>query len=368
MAADRATRPFLKEPAMPTCLAIHRTTTKPSEPGLSGERPRSTVLYEDIVRPACEQLGLTFLRADSLTEAGLPADQLLRMLTEVDVVVADLSGFDAELSFGFGMRHALGRCTIHVADEPGRLPAFGTAPSIPFPKQPDDIATTRRQLIGLLATEALCGPPAHPVDVTPASGQGPATEDDKDDEDDEDGPGLFDLVVEAEAQMEALSGDMADVESALVDLGEMMALIGEDMARVGHPGASMGMKMAVVNRLAKALDGPTEDLEAAAGRFAERMGASVDALRMFLEWARSTPRAEWPEGADGVLEQVVTAPWEMQAAAEPFHEVMALISMFGASSRQLRRPARRITTALQAIFQSVCVLEELQSLAVALKE
>ncbi|MBM7168974.1 hypothetical protein JQK87_11205 [Streptomyces sp. G44] len=349
---------------MPTCLALCGTPVLPSGPCPPEERHRSTVLYEDIVRPACEQLGLTLLRADSLTQAGLPRDQLLRMLTEADVVIADLSGFDAELSFGLGMRHALGRCTVHVEGETDQLPAPGMTQSIQFPTRPDDIVATRRQLTGLLATEALHGhsSPSLPAAATPATDPKP------DPEDDEDVPGLFDLVVEAEAHMEALTGDMEDVESALADLGEMMALIGEDMSRTGHAGASAGRKKALVNRLAKALDGPAEELEAAAERFAERMGASVDALRVFLQWASTTPRAEWPEDTEEVLEQVVAAPWEMQAVAGPFREGVALINMFGASSRQLRRPARRITASLQAIFQSVSVLVELQSLAMALRE
>ncbi|NEY33404.1 hypothetical protein GTU99_14580 [Streptomyces sp. PRKS01-65] len=352
---------------MPTCLALcGTTTTTPRPPGrsLPRERDRSAVLYEDIVRPVCEQLGLTFLRADRLTEAGLPMDQLLRMLTEVDVVVADLGASDTELSFGLGMRHALGRYTVHVTQGTDR--PFGpgtTAPRILFPSPTADPVAVRRHLANALAEAVHRGSaPALPAGPVPPSGTDSVAGED------EDAPGLFDLVVEAEAQLEAISGDMADVESAMTDLGEMMGLIGEDMSRVSHSGAPTSAKMAVVNRLAKAIDGPADDLAAAAERFAERMGASVVAFRAFLEWAGSTPRGEWPQGAEGVLEQVAAAPWEVQAAAGSFQEVMAMIDLFGASSRQLRRPARRITTSLQTIFRSVSVLEELRDLAVALKD
>ncbi|KOT60080.1 MULTISPECIES: hypothetical protein [Streptomyces] len=351
---------------MPTCLAICGTTTTTHSPGqcLAEERHRSTIFYEDIVRPVCQQLGLTFMRADRLAEAGLPTNQLMRMLSEVDIVVADLSGPDAELSFGLGVRHALGRCTVHVTEGTDQLPEPGmTVPRIPFPSHPADAVTARQQLTSVLA-EAVCGGSAPSLSV----GSIPEPSAESVAEDDEDAPGLFDLVVEAEAQLEAISGDMADVESAMTDLGEMMGLIGEDLDRVSHAGASMSTKMTVVNRMAKAIDGPADDLAAAAERFAERMGASVVAFRAFLEWAGNTPRREWPEGAEEVLEQVAMAPLEVQAAAGSFQEVMALIDMFGASSRQLRRPTRRITTSLQTIFRSVSVLEELQVLSVALKE
>jgi hypothetical protein len=353
---------------MPICLAVHGTTTIAHPPTRCRpeERQRSAILYEDIVRPVCEQLGLTFLRADRLTEAGLPMDQLQRMLTEVDVVVADLSGSDAELSFGLGVRHGLGRCTVQVAEEPGPFSGPGrTMPCIPFPSHPADTVTARQQLTKVLMEEMGGGSGSG---LSLPAGPAPRPTGESVIEADEDAPGLFDLVVEAEAQLEAIAGDMADVESAVLDLGEMMALSGEDIARVNHPGVSTSMKMAVINRMAKAIDGPADDLAAAAERFAERMGASVGAFRAFLEWAGNTPRGEWPEGAEGVLDQVATAPWEAQAASGAFQEMVAVINMLGAASRQLRRPARRIIKSLETIFQSVSVLEELKGLALALKE
>ncbi|MEU6477672.1 hypothetical protein ABZ858_12415 [Streptomyces sp. NPDC047017] len=354
---------------MPTCLVVCESTTPSRPPGrsLPEERHRSTILYEDVVRPACEQLGLTFLRADKLTEAGLPREQLLRMLTEVEVVIAELGGSDAELSFGLGVRHALGRCTVHVTEGSDQSPASGTTHRLPFPSHPGGAVTARQQLAKVLAAEALCGDsaPSLPAELTARTttetmAEGTAGA--------EDGPGLFDLVVEAEAQLEALSGDMADVEAAVTDLGEMMKLIGEDMDRVSHPGASMSMKAAVLNRLAKAIDGPADELAAAAERFAERMGASFTAFRVFLEWAGNTPRSEWPEGAEELLDQVAMGPWEVQATAASFQEGMALINLLGTASRHLRRPARRITTSFETIFRSVSVLEELQRMAVALKK
>lgn len=350
---------------MPTCLAICGTTPAVALPGQSpqGERDRSTVLCEDIVRPACAQLGLTFLRADTLTEAGLPMDQLHRLVTEVDVVVADLCGFGAELSFGLGVRHGLGRCTVHVTEGTEQLPDPGTELRIAFPSHAADTHTARQQLTSLLA-EALGGGSvlSLPRGSTPGPVAEPTTGGD------EDAPGLFDLLVEAEAQLEAISGDMADVESAMTDLGEMMELIGEDMARVNHAGASMNMRMAVINRLAKAIEGPAEDLAAAAGRFVARMEAGAGALRAFLEWTASTPRRDWPEGAEEALEQVVMATGEVQDAAGTFQEVMAVITLLGSSSRQLRRPSQQINTSLQAMFRSVAVLDELRPLAVALRE
>lgn len=352
---------------MPTCLAIGRTTTTPpSDRTPPEEQHRSTVLYENIVRPACDQLGLTFLRADRLVEAGLPADQLLRMITEVDVVVADLSGVaDPELSFGLGARHALGRCTVQVTEETDRVPTAGTTPRIPFPSHPEGAVSACRTLTTVMAAEVLRGdrPSPLPAGPPPEHAQPQQTVV----EANEDGPGLFDLVIEAEAHLEALSEDMADMEAAMADLGEMMALFGEDMAGVSHPGAPTSATMAVLNRLAKAIDGPTEDLEAAAARLAEHMNASLGAFRAFLEWVADMPRSEWPEGAAEVLEQFAATSFDVRSVASAFDEAVTLIEMCAAVSRRLRRPARRIIKAIRTVFETGTRLEELHGRAVQLQ-
>ncbi|MFJ4869853.1 hypothetical protein [Streptomyces sp. NPDC088757] len=350
---------------MPTCLAVCTTTSSiPPDQRLQERRSRPTVFYEDIVRPACERLGLTFLRADRLTEAGLPKDHLLRMLTEVEVVVTDLGEPDTELAFVLGARHALGRCTVHVTEGASRPAGSPAAYHVSFPSCPEHVVTAQSRLASVLEAEALSG--TGPSDLPAGPASRPGAEAVAVAEGDEDVPGLFDLIVEAEAQMEAIHDDMADVESALEDLVEMLGLIGEDMARINHPGASKSTKMAVMNRLAKAIDGPTANLEAAAGRFAERMGTGVGAFRAFLAWAEETPRSEWPQGAEDALEQIAT--WGTQAERASFQEGVALINMIGAASRHLRRPARRVITSFQTIFQSVAVLEDLQKTAVALKK
>ncbi|MCQ8773320.1 hypothetical protein [Streptomyces telluris] len=349
---------------MPTCLVVGATTiaAHTSSPTGPDGLHRSTIFYDDVVHPTCEQLGLTLLRADELTAAGLPAEQLLRLVAEVDVVVADLSGSDEKLSFGLGMRHALERCTVYVTEQPSSSPEAGRIPSIQLSSHPADAVTARQQLKAVL-TEALCGV----IPADPSTGPMMQTCVDAAAEPEEDAPGLLDLAADAEAQLEAISGDMADVEFALTDLGAMMELITEDMVRVSHPGASMSMKLAVVNRLAKAIDGPSGDLEAAAERFAERMRVSASAFGAFLEWAGNTPRSQWPDGVAEALDHVVGMSMETQTAAVDLQEALALMNLFGASSRHLRGPARRIGASLQTMFRSVAVLEEWQGMAVALK-
>lgn len=351
---------------MPTCLAICGTAVAAQFPEetLPEGRRRSVVLYEDVVRPVCEQLGLTFLRADRLAEAGLPADQLLRMLNEVDVVVADLGGTGAEISFGLGARHALGRHTVYVTDGTEPFQGSGTTPCLPFPSASADTVATRQRLMDVLAEMpegSASHPPTELVCLTRAERETRV------EPEAENAPGLFDLAVEVEAQIEASVDDMVDVGAALADLTAMMELMTEDLVRVNHAGASMRVKLDVINRVAKAMDGPAGELEAAAGRYAERMDASLAALWTFMEWAGNTLRSEWPEEAERLLDRVIVAPEELQTVTDSFREVTVAMDLFGTVSYQLRRPVRRITAALHTLFRSITKMEELQSLALKLK-
>ncbi|MFF9501404.1 hypothetical protein [Streptomyces sp. NPDC014656] len=307
-------------------------------------------------------MGFDALHVDRLAESGMPMDRLLHLLGEAEIVVADLEGGDEELVFALGARHALGRRTLHVTEKAGTFLPSSTAFRIAFPSCSADIVTARQRLTILLGAESQNGvlasspspPPAFPPDAdTDAS---------------DDVPGLFDLVMESESQMEALSGDMDDVDAAMTDLKAMLELFAKDMTRMGRPGTSSSEKVAVLNRLAKALDGPAGDLEDATGRFEEHLGASAGAFGAFMEWAAKTPRSRWPEGADAVLEQLVSAPWGAAAAEASMREGMETIRLFGSASRRLRRPTRRITSSIESLLKGLSAICELQDAAAALRD
>ncbi|MET9658010.1 hypothetical protein [Streptomyces sp. NPDC006510] len=147
----------------------------------------------------------------------------------------------------------------------------------------------------------------------------------------------------------------------------MGELLNEDMLRTNLPGTPMSARPAVVNRFAKAIEGPSDDLEAASGRFVERMNIAADALSAFLRWARDTPRDEWPDEVDGLLDQVIGTAQEVRESADSVREVEPLIEMLGMTSRQLRRPSRKIGASLRAMLTSLAMFDEWQNTARELK-
>ncbi|MCE0446486.1 hypothetical protein LT493_23065 [Streptomyces tricolor] len=117
---------------MPTCLVLGP----------------EALFHEEVVRPVCEELQLSLIRADQLTEPGPLGEQLVRHLLEEDVVVADLTGGHPSVALGLGVRHAAGRSTV-LLGQAGTVPAgLDALPALQFPPLPDGRAEGARPAAG----------------------------------------------------------------------------------------------------------------------------------------------------------------------------------------------------------------------------
>ncbi|MEU2840593.1 hypothetical protein ABZ776_26435 [Streptomyces sp. NPDC007076] len=370
---------------MPVCFAIgpNGDARAAADDPAHDTGQRSTVFYEEVVRPVCERLGMTLVRAEYESGAGPLSDRSIRHLIDDDLVIADLTRVGPEVVYGLGVRHTTGRRTVHLR-EAGTAPfAVGVLPAIEYPALPLGSAEARQALMtalseGPLGQGLLGGTPLLPavrvplpgapgsaepaLPPAPASASSPSSAPAE-----EDDPGLWDRVVAAETAMEAIVDDMAEVDAALLDLAAMGELLNEDLVRAGLPGTPMSARMAVLNRFAKAIEGPADDLEAASGRFVERMRITADALSAFLEWARVTPREEWPDEVDELLGQVIGMARDVRESAADVQGVEPVIEMLGTASRRLRGPSRKIGASLRAMFTSLAMFDEWESTARELK-
>ncbi|MFE6668251.1 hypothetical protein ACFVFH_32440 [Streptomyces sp. NPDC057697] len=363
---------------MPICFAIGPNGDAGAADAPAHEiEQRSTVFYEEVVRPVCERLGMTLVRAEYESGAGPLSDRSIRHLIDDDLVVADLTRVGPEVVYGLGVRHSTGRRTVHLR-EAGAAPfAAAVLPAIEYPALPLGSAEARQALMATLSEglpgdgfpgggpllPAARGPlPGAPGGEDPAPSRAPAPSSVE-----EDDPGLWDRVAAAETAMEAIVDDMAEVDAALLDLAAMGELVNEDMVRAGLPGTPMSARLAVLNRFAKAIEGPADDLEGASGRFVERMGITADALTAFLQWAGATPRDEWPDEVDELLDQVIGMALDVRKSAADVQEIEPVIEMLGMTSRRLRRPSRKIGASLRAMFTSLAMFDEWENTARELK-
>jgi hypothetical protein len=88
-----------------------------------GIRERSDHMLARIIRPAAEPFGYRVVRSDEFAAPGLIDLQIAAQLIEADLVIADLTGWNFNVGYELGGRHAIGKPTIQMISVEERVPA-----------------------------------------------------------------------------------------------------------------------------------------------------------------------------------------------------------------------------------------------------
>ncbi len=73
--------------------------------------------YKNIIKPAAQEAGLECNRADEIRHSGIIDEPMYKQLIDAEVVIADLSTYNANVFYELGVRHALRpRTTIAIAE------------------------------------------------------------------------------------------------------------------------------------------------------------------------------------------------------------------------------------------------------------
>jgi hypothetical protein len=96
-------------------------------------RRRSDQVLKFLVRAALEPLGYQVVRADELPRPGLITSQIIEYLSSADLVVADLSGGNANVFYELAIRHVTRKPFVQLIAADESLPFdVGTLRTIPF--------------------------------------------------------------------------------------------------------------------------------------------------------------------------------------------------------------------------------------------
>ena len=80
-------------------------------------------VYQSILKPAAEIAGYVVSRADTKQMPGNITADIINDLASADIVIADLTGGNANVFFELGIRHVLRRSgTVHVVDRNSKIP------------------------------------------------------------------------------------------------------------------------------------------------------------------------------------------------------------------------------------------------------
>lgn len=73
----------------------------------SGKLLNLDATYNEIIKPAAEELGIKCVRADEIMQSGIIDVEMYKLLLSADIVVADISTSNANAIYELGVRHAL---------------------------------------------------------------------------------------------------------------------------------------------------------------------------------------------------------------------------------------------------------------------
>jgi len=362
-----------------TCFIIGPIGNRHGEFG-SPEREtyeQSLRVMAEVIEPACKHHGLEPVRADGLSRAGEITEQVFRRLRDDDIVIADLTGANANVMYELGLRHTRDKLTIQIG-EYGRLPFdVNTIRTIQFSSSGIGLINARDELISLL--EAALSGAYDPVTATriwnESAESGTRTSEEPsqplpsapvgEDTDAED-HGPIDILAEAEEKQDLLPAALEAVGRCVEELGALADTSTKAIEESDAAGKGMRGRLQVILRHAAGLSD-----------IADRLDASVDEYESVLRSvsAGNLVRIESMEQDPEDLEAGHQFGMLMrQIAASSRENLVSLASMVEAIednarlSRALRAPTRKVTAAFDRFANANANIDEwdrrLQSLGV----
>ena len=262
-----------------TCFIVGPIGDRLEPPGTEGRLryENATQMWENVFEPACAVFGLAPVRADKIAEAGEIPEQIFTFLRDADVVIADLTGGNANVMYELGLRHTRNKITIQIGEHE-RLPFdVNTIRTVKFKRTEAGLIDARNSLVEALRA-ALQGAgtpvtatrvwdelaaPLSAEDVQRASALSFVSDDPADTAQDDDPPGTLDLMAQGEAAMEALTGHLENFSG---QMEEMTAISADSTPHVEHA-ESFAAKLTATRRFADRLKVPASKMDETASEY-----------------------------------------------------------------------------------------------------
>lgn len=100
-----------------TCFVISPIGEPDSE-----TRERADRLFEYVIKPPVEEYGYEPVRADHIAEPGIITSQVIEHVVDSPIVLADLSGSNANVFYELAVRHSIQKPIIQLIDRSQNIP------------------------------------------------------------------------------------------------------------------------------------------------------------------------------------------------------------------------------------------------------
>ncbi|MGZ5451696.1 MAG: hypothetical protein ACXW5U_27875 [Thermoanaerobaculia bacterium] len=297
-------------------------------------------VLERIIEPACAACDITVFRADTIAKPGEIPDQVFRSLRSAFLVIADLTGGNANVMYELGLRHTTGKLTIQIGER-GKLPFdVSVIRTILFKRTEGGFIQARRDLSAAIGAGLKDG--GDPVTATriwfevPAVSSDSSLEAPTEDEDDE--PGSLEKLVDMSESLGSAAATLGALTEVINEITAIMTEFTEKTVAVNASGGDPQARLVLANAMAHRLAEPASRYQVLVGEYAASVERMNPGMTDTLEQARA--QAGENESAKSYLErarEMIEAIDQLYEKGSSFREVAELTSGISKSLRKVYR-------------------------------
>jgi hypothetical protein len=324
-------------------------------------------VYENVVAAACAELGIEAVRADQISISGDITDQIFRRLYESDLVIADLTGANANVMYELGLRHSLDKLTIQVADASTALPFdVKSIRTILVKRTPHGLVVARNALIASI--EAGLRGELGPVAATriwEAAGRGAIDEVtqilndavSKSEEDDEE-EGYLDIMFSLDDAFADVTDTTQKISESMTEMGQSANEFAPRFQKLAAEKAPNAARMTAVQQFAGVLLQHADGFSRHTSEFKAGILALDRKMKPLIRALAESRSLRTVEGSDSFMVKVEELAEAARGSLNGLASFGASVSQLGHLSTSLRRPTSLIATGVASMADGVSILDE----------
>lgn len=357
---------------MTTCFVIGPIGQEHAELG-SPERKvweSSLELYEGVIQAACTFLGIEAVRADQISISGDITDQIFRRLYESDLVIADITGANANVMYELGLRHSLKALTIQVADADTPLPFDVKAVrTIMVNRSQYGLITARKQLtraieMGLEGNVDMVSATrvwetlrnAGGKDLSVYLGDSIEAPEKVEERDEEDSDGYIEIILGLSDSLSTLTASTVAIGECLTEMNAETNSASQEMNN-SSSSLSDTERLGIIRRFATTLGNRASTFDRLTSVYESDLHAIDNQVSPLLVMMSEYPSLREQENSRALLDSLEQLPKSARDAFEGLSGFSAAASQLSVLSKMLREPTKLIVRGIARMADSVSIME-----------
>jgi hypothetical protein len=331
-------------------------------------------VYSDLIDAPLTGAGFVVRRADSLLNQRGILQEVVRGIADAELIIADVTGLNANVLYELGLAHALGKRTVMITQNIDELP-FDLRPykaneySTRFKEAGKLPELLTKIAASVLANDAEFSNPVQDyapealaeksqVSATPRSRRSPATATD-DEEEGEESPGWLEAMVSMETNGSRMGAVSDRIGQLTVDVGNALSKHGArlESAQKNLGDRSPAAALAIARDSAKDLEQFATGLSPLNSELEEIVGSIGEAANILAREQVITDL----DALQSAEEQIATLGELESSIGQSYDNVIEFATTLGSLPHVERRLTRAAQSAARAVELTAQVLETAQS-------